>query len=317
MSIQQPRRFVTTDQGHADVLNGPIDTLYANDQELAAQVENIKKDPAGNGVASKEALDNHASNTEIHVTAAKQAVWSATEGNAKKYTDQYAAPKQHSHPASDLPSASTQARGIVQLNTSTGSTATDQAATPSAVKAANDRANEAYSRADQAFTQASDLKSKVANAITGKGGSANSGMTGDQLAASILNMPTKRFASGTISASSSKIIPDAGSVVELPATATVRYDIPSGFNITRLFLDISGIVGGYLYGWFSYAMPSGTLTVSLGSSRSVTNEYGTYTASLSGNNTLTIVMTMKSTVAGTGSTQRYYEHNSIQWWAYE
>ncbi|WP_238799268.1 phage tail protein [Paenibacillus sp. EKM211P] len=138
MSIQQPRRFVTTDQGHADVLNVPIDTLYANDQGLAAQVENIKKDPAGNGVASKEALDSHASNTDLHVTAAKQAAWSAAEGNAKKYTEQYAAPKQHSHPASDLPSASTQARGIVQLNTSTSSTATDQAATPSAVKAMGD-----------------------------------------------------------------------------------------------------------------------------------------------------------------------------------
>ncbi|WP_256020066.1 phage tail protein [Paenibacillus kribbensis] len=138
MSIQQPRRFVTTDQGHADVLNVPIDTLYANDQELAAQVESIKKDPAGNGVASKEALESHASNTDLHVTAAKQVAWSAAEGNAKKYTEQYAAPKQHSHPASDLPSASTQSRGIVQLNTSTGSTATDQAATPSAVKAIGD-----------------------------------------------------------------------------------------------------------------------------------------------------------------------------------
>ena len=138
MSIQQPRRFVTTDQGHADVLNGPIDTLYANDLELAAQVENIKKDPAGNGVASKEALDNHASNTDIHVSAAKQAAWSTAEANAKQYTKDYAAPKAHTHPASDLPSASTQARGIVQLNTSTGSTATDQAATPSAVKAMGD-----------------------------------------------------------------------------------------------------------------------------------------------------------------------------------
>ncbi|MEK5144075.1 phage tail protein [Paenibacillus sp. FSL M7-0134] len=172
MSIQQPRRFVTTDQGHADVLNVPIDTLYANDQELAALVENIKKDPAGNGVASKEALDNHASNTEIHVTAAKQAAWSAAEGNAKKYTDQYAAPKQHSHPASDLPSASTQTRGIVQLNTSTGSTATDQAATPSAVKAANDRANEAYSRAEQAFQSGNDYKQRLVAEIIANGGSA-------------------------------------------------------------------------------------------------------------------------------------------------
>ncbi|WP_235332196.1 tail fiber protein [Paenibacillus terrae] len=138
MAIKQPRRFVTTDQGHADVLNVPIDTLYSNDQELAAQLENIKKDPAGNGVASKEVLDNHVVNTDLHVTAAKQAAWNAAEGNAKQYTKDYAALKQHSHPASDLPSATTQARGIVQLNTSTGSTATDQAATPSAVKAIGD-----------------------------------------------------------------------------------------------------------------------------------------------------------------------------------
>lgn len=41
----------------------------------------------------------------------------------------------------DLPIASLTQRGIVQLNSSTSSTATDQAATPSAVKAANDNAN--------------------------------------------------------------------------------------------------------------------------------------------------------------------------------
>ncbi|MGN9169511.1 phage tail protein [Paenibacillus polymyxa] len=197
MAIKQPRRFVTTDQGHADVFNQPIDTLYENDQALAAQIENIKNDPAGNDIASKAALDNHVSNTDLHVTAAKQATWNATEGNAKKYTEQYAAPKAHTHPASDLPSASTQTRGIVQLNTSTGSTATDQAATPSAVKAANDRANEAYSRADQAFTQAVDLKNKIVGAINGKFGGASSDMSSDQIAAVITNAPVKRFASGT------------------------------------------------------------------------------------------------------------------------
>ncbi|QYK62425.1 phage tail protein [Paenibacillus sp. S25] len=197
MPIKQPRRFVTTDQGHADVLNVPIDTLYENDQALAEQIENIKNDPAGNDIASKAALDSHISDTNLHVTAAKQATWNATEGNAKKYTEQYAAPKAHTHPASDLPSASTQTRGIVQLNTSTGSTATDQAATPSAVKAANDRANEAYSRADQAFTQAVDLKNKIVGAINGKFGGASSDMSSDQIAAVITNAPVKRFASGT------------------------------------------------------------------------------------------------------------------------
>jgi len=43
--------------------------------------------------------------------------------------------------ASDLPSASTSAKGIVQLSTSTSSTSTSLAATPSAVKAAYDLAN--------------------------------------------------------------------------------------------------------------------------------------------------------------------------------
>ncbi|MEC0180225.1 pyocin knob domain-containing protein [Paenibacillus peoriae] len=140
MSIQQPRRFVTTDQGHADVLNVPIDTLYTNDQELAAQIESIKKDPAGNGVASKKALDDHVADKDLHVTAAKQAGWNAAQANAKAYTEQYAAPKSHTHSTSDLPSATTQARGITQLNNSVSSIATDQAATPSAVKAAYDLA---------------------------------------------------------------------------------------------------------------------------------------------------------------------------------
>ncbi|ADO57412.1 phage tail protein [Paenibacillus polymyxa] len=197
MPIKQPRRFVTTDQGHADVLNVPIDTLYENDQALAEQIENIKNDPAGNDIASKAALDSHISDTNLHVTTAKQATWNAAEGNAKKYTEQYAAPKAHTHPASDLPSASTQARGIVQINTSVSSTSTDQAAAPIAVKTAYDRANEAYSRADQAFTQAVDLKNKISGAINGKGGSANASMTGDQFAAAITNLPGKRWARGT------------------------------------------------------------------------------------------------------------------------
>ncbi|UMY53117.1 hypothetical protein MLD56_16210 [Paenibacillus peoriae] len=42
MAIQQPRRFVTTDQGHADVFNKPIDTLYENDQELSKQISDVK-----------------------------------------------------------------------------------------------------------------------------------------------------------------------------------------------------------------------------------------------------------------------------------
>ncbi|MFC7561537.1 tail fiber protein [Paenibacillus farraposensis] len=155
MSIKEPRKFVPTDQGHADVFNAPIETLYENDQELASQVESIKNDPGANGVASKRALDEHAADTDLHVTAEKQAKWDAAQANAEQYTRNYAAPKSHSHPASDLPSASTQARGIVQLNTSPTSTATDQAATPSAVKAAYDAANAAAVAAENNAKNAS------------------------------------------------------------------------------------------------------------------------------------------------------------------
>jgi phage-related tail fiber protein len=234
MAIKEPRKFVTTDQGHADVLNVPITTLYENDQALAAQVDSIKNDPAASGVASKKALDDHAADTNLHVTAAKQAAWNAAEANAKQYVQNYAAPKVHTHTASDLPSASTQARGPVQLNTSVSSAATDQAATPSAVKAANDRANEAYNRADQAFTQASDLKSKVANAITGKGGSANSGMNGDQLAASINGLAVRKKASGNLN-SNLTLKPQTSSS---PATTTYTIDLPTDFSPSAIMLNM-------------------------------------------------------------------------------
>ncbi|MEK5162084.1 phage tail protein [Paenibacillus sp. FSL R5-0527] len=137
MSIKEPRKFVPTDQGHADVLNIPITTLYENDRELAAQVESIRSDPAGNGVVPKEAFEQYKQETQTQINEAVQ--------TAKNYTNSYAAQKSHTHPASDLPSATTQTRGIVQLNTSTSSTATDQAATPSAVKAAYDLAAAASS----------------------------------------------------------------------------------------------------------------------------------------------------------------------------
>lgn len=78
-----------------------------------------------------------------------------------------AAPAAHQHSAADitsgtinaarLPSASTSARGIVQLSTATNSTSTTTAATPSAVKAAYDLA---ASKADASHTHsASDITS--------------------------------------------------------------------------------------------------------------------------------------------------------------
>ncbi|WP_179032085.1 pyocin knob domain-containing protein [Paenibacillus kribbensis] len=159
MSIKEPRKFVPTDQGHADVLNIPITTLYENDRELAAQVESIRSDPAGNGVVPKEAFDQYKQETQTQINTALQ--------TAKDYTRDYAAPKSHTHLASDLPSASTQARGIVQLNTSTSSTATDQAATPSAVKAAYEAANAANLAAAAAENNAKNASMPRATRVIG------------------------------------------------------------------------------------------------------------------------------------------------------
>jgi hypothetical protein len=47
------------------------------------------------------------------------------------------------------------------------------------------------------FTSANSVKVNVADAVLAKGGSANSGMTGEQLATAIRNLPVKRVASGT------------------------------------------------------------------------------------------------------------------------
>ncbi|WP_311080972.1 phage tail protein [Paenibacillus polymyxa] len=283
MAIKEPRKFVTTDQGHADVLNIPITTLYENDQALDEAIKNIKVDEATTttkGIVklnedyksqSRTTAPNSKALADLYsislVDKGKpfstdfnlmlvQGIWridvasfnpttdhsppganpkgvlfissvNVTEGMTlvHLYIDDTGgvykriktvagvwlpwdglASKVHTHPASDLPSASTQARGITQLNTSTNSTATDQAATPSAVKSANDRANEAYSRADQAFTQAVDLKNKIVGAINGKFGGASSDMSSDQIAAAITNAPVKRFASGTFNGQSATSI---------------------------------------------------------------------------------------------------------------
>ncbi|AGX43269.1 hypothetical protein [Clostridium saccharobutylicum] len=51
--------------------------------------------------------------------------------------------------------------------------------------------------ANSAFQSASNGKNSIANAITGKGGSANGGMTFDQLASAITSIPGVKYSSGT------------------------------------------------------------------------------------------------------------------------
>ncbi|KAF6636518.1 tail fiber protein [Paenibacillus sp. EKM208P] len=114
-----------TPQDVADALQKAKD--YTDTQILNAKVPDASL--TQKGIVQLSESINSVSNA---LAATPKAVNDALT-TAKQYTKDYSAPKQHSHTAADLPSATTQARGIVQLNTSTTSTATDQAATPSAV----------------------------------------------------------------------------------------------------------------------------------------------------------------------------------------
>ncbi|ODA07374.1 MULTISPECIES: tail fiber protein [Paenibacillus] len=301
MAIKEPRKFVTTDQGHADVLNIPITTLYENDQALAAQLESIKTDPAGNDIASRKALDNHAADTDLHVTSAKQAAWNSAEANSKQYVKDYAAPKAHTHLASDLPSASTQARGIVQLNTSTSSTATDQAATPSAVKAA-------YDRADQAFTQAVDLKNKIVGAINGKFGGASPEMSSDQIAAVITNLPVKRFASGTFNGQSAQAVL-LSSGAELTLSLSGLSFTPSNLFVRIDLTDTSGNV--FLGGMINQNTANGGKGVNeRGNNNSVSP--GQLLQQSGG-----FSITVRSGVLRTGGGSSFAVLRAYEWWAFE
>ena len=73
-----------------------------------------------------------------------------------------------------LPTASTSATGIVQLNNTVTSTSTTQAATANAVKTAYDKANEA-------FQSGSNAKTKLVNALTAKGATASTSDSWDTL----------------------------------------------------------------------------------------------------------------------------------------
>lgn len=90
----------------------------------------------------------------------------------------------------NIPDSSTTTKGIVQLNNTTTSTSTTQAATAAAVKAAMDKAEEA-------FQSASNGKTAIATAITGKGVSASSSDTFNQLATKIDNIQTGVTPAGT------------------------------------------------------------------------------------------------------------------------
>lgn len=126
-----------------------------------------------------------------------------------------------------VPDATTSTKGIVQLNNSTTSTLTTQAATANAVKIAMDRANEAFTSASNGKTSianatgapstssdtftkiAGDItngKASIAAAIRGKGGTASDMASMTELANATNSIPLgKKYASGTITSAATQM----------------------------------------------------------------------------------------------------------------
>lgn len=276
------------------------DALKKSKEYTDTQIANVKVPDASltqKGIVQLSEATNSASN---EMAATSKAVSSAISA-ANQHTDSYAAPKQHSHSASDLPSASTQARGIVQLNTSTSSTATDQAATPSAVKAA-------YDRADQAFTQAVDLKNKIVRAINGKFGGANPDMSSDQIAAVITKLPVKRFASGTFNGQSAQA-PNLSSGAEMNLVLSGLSFTPSSIFVRMDLTDPAGRV--YLSGGIRGDTTAKRLElIDGGFNNSI--RASTFTQQAGG-----FTMYVSSGTLRTGGSTNYAVLRAYEWFAYE
>jgi hypothetical protein len=87
---------------------------------------------AAPGRVQLNSLTNSTSTTQAATPSAVKAAYDLASSKANAT---------HSHIATDLPSATTTAKGVVQLNSAVNSTSTTQAATPSAVKSAYDLAS--------------------------------------------------------------------------------------------------------------------------------------------------------------------------------
>ncbi|MBY6105026.1 tail fiber protein [Ferrimonas balearica] len=101
----------------------------------------------------KSATHSHpyAATSHTHSIANITNLQTVLDGKSATHSHPYA-PSSHSHGAGELPSATTSAKGVVQLSSSTGSTSTTLAATASAVKAAYDKANHTHPYAASSHT---------------------------------------------------------------------------------------------------------------------------------------------------------------------
>lgn len=149
----------------------------------------------------------------------------------------------------DVPAATTSARGTVQLSTATNSTSTTLAATASAVKAA-------YDRAEAAFQQANDGKAAIVASIIGRGGYATTGETFAQLAAKVdtldrgnlsgFDWTPRSYTSTNVLSGWKSIAAGNGAVV------AVRYQSSSGTSDQIVVSKDKGVT------WSKVNLPGGT-----------------------------------------------------------
>ncbi|MFA8306122.1 phage tail protein [Paenibacillus alvei] len=144
------------------VLNSDLNRIEKGIKDAHDSIDNISQSltPESIGAATQEDLSAHVQDKKRHVTEDERNNW-----NSK-------APGTHKHDANDitsgtmsvdrLPSASTSNPGITQLSTATNGTRSNVAATESAVKAAMDKANEA-------FQSGVEWRGRIAGAINAKG----------------------------------------------------------------------------------------------------------------------------------------------------
>lgn len=90
----------------------------------------------GGGDMLKSVYDSNNNGKVDSAEIADSVPWTGVSGKPSTFT-----PATHSHTATDLPSGTTSAKGVVQLSTATNSASTTLAATASAVKSAFDLAN--------------------------------------------------------------------------------------------------------------------------------------------------------------------------------
>ncbi|MCY7486427.1 tail fiber protein [Paenibacillus alvei] len=144
---------------HDDVAKVLADSKAYTDQKVK-DIDLTKITPESIGAAKQTDFTAHLQDNTKHITVSERNDW-----NSK-------APGSHKHDASDittgtmaaarLPGASTSAAGIVQLSAATNGTRSNVAATESAVKAAMDKANEA-------FQSGVEWRGRIAGAINAKG----------------------------------------------------------------------------------------------------------------------------------------------------